>query len=222
MPVPGFAAFGPGYNEPRMVYPPLTLSLRCRCGELRGVARDVHPSAGFRFVCYCTDCQAFSRFLERPDVLDAAGGTDIFHMPAGRVTLTAGKDALRCLSFSSKVLRWYADCCRTPIANSAATARFPVVALIHSFIDHKDTSHSRDDTLGPPLCRIYERSAIGPLPANAPPPPSMGMFAHRAAKLFGWWVRGIGRPNPFFDEMTYAPLSAPRAFLPRERAALSG
>jgi hypothetical protein len=35
-------------------------------------------------------------------------------------------------------------------------------------------------------------------------------------------VRGIGRPNPFFDEMTYAPLSAPRVFLPRERAALSG
>jgi len=112
----------------------LDLPLRCRCGHVRGIAREVGASAGFRFVCYCTDCQAFARFLERPDVLDAAGGTDIFQIPAGRVKLTAGTDAVRCLTFSGKVLRWYADCCRTPIANTAASPRFPVVALIHSFM----------------------------------------------------------------------------------------
>jgi hypothetical protein len=27
--------------------------------------------------------------------------------------------------------------------------------------------------LGPPLCRIYERSAVGPIPPNAPGPPSL-------------------------------------------------
>ena len=47
---------------------------------------------------------------------------------------TAGADAVRCISFSAKVLRWYADCCRTPIANTAVSPRFPVVGLIHSFI----------------------------------------------------------------------------------------
>ena len=60
--------------------PPLNLPLRCRCGRVRGVASEVAPSAGFRFVCYCQDCQAFARFLERPDVFDAAGGTDIFQI----------------------------------------------------------------------------------------------------------------------------------------------
>ena len=30
----------------------------------------LNPSAGFRFVCYCKDCQAFARFLDRADVLD--------------------------------------------------------------------------------------------------------------------------------------------------------
>ncbi len=69
--------------------------LRCRCGRVRGAASDVSPTRGFRFVCYCTDCQVFARFLERRDVLDAAGGTDIFQMPAGHVKLTAGADALR-------------------------------------------------------------------------------------------------------------------------------
>ena len=64
------------------------------------------------------------------------GGTDIFQMPPGRVTLTAGTDAMQCLQLSSNVLRWYTDCCRTPIANTAATPRFPVIGMIHSFMDH--------------------------------------------------------------------------------------
>ncbi len=64
---------------------------------MRGVASEVSPSSGFRFVCYCQDCQAFARFLERRDLLDAAGGTDIFQMPPGRVKFTTGTDAVRCL-----------------------------------------------------------------------------------------------------------------------------
>ena len=196
------------------------VSLRCQCGRVRGVAREVTPATGFRFVCYCTDCQAFARFLAPPDVLDAAGGTDIVQMPAGRVTLTAGADALRCLSFSGKVLRWYAECCRTPIGNTAANPCFPVAALIHSVMDHDAGGHSRDAAFGPPLCRIYERSATAPLPPNAPAPPSFRLFALRATNVLGWWWRGLGRPHPFFDERTNAPLSAPRAFTPGERAAL--
>src|SRR5215471_10888991 len=130
---------------------PSDLPLRCRCGHVRGVASEV--SSGFRFLCYCKDCQAFARFLGRADALDAAGGTDIFQMPPARVTLTAGAEALRCLRFSSKVLRWYADCCRTPIGNTAADARFPVVAVIHCFMDHQADGRSRDAALGPALCR---------------------------------------------------------------------
>ena len=147
---------------------PLDLPLRCRCGRMRGVASDVSPSTGLRVVCYCKDCQAFAHFLERADVLDPAGGTDIFQMPPGRVKLTAGTDAMRCLRLSNKVLRWYTDCCRTPIANTAAGPRFPVIGVVHSFMDHAADSRSRDEVLGPPLCRIYERSAAGLSRATRP------------------------------------------------------
>jgi hypothetical protein len=189
---------------------------------VRGVAQEVLPSAGFRFVCYCKDCQAFAQFLNRPDVLDAAGGTDIFQMAPARIQIIAGADALRCLLLREKtrVLRWYADCCRTPIANTAATPRFPIVALIHSFIDAEASGRSRDEVLGPPLCRIYERSAIGLLPPKALAPPSVGVFINRASKMFGWWMRGLARPNPLFDDQTNAPISAPRALTPSERVAL--
>jgi hypothetical protein len=219
---------------------PFDLPLRCRCGHVRGVAREVSPSAGFRLVCYCKDCQAFAQFLahvpekwppvfrkghapiETPDLLDAAGGTDILQMAPGRLKLTAGTDALRSLRFSKKVFRWYADCCRTPIANSAASPRFPLIGLIHSFTDFEACGSSRDDMLGPPLCRIHERSAASPLPAGAPPAASFGILTQRASKVLGWWMRGLGRPNPFFDAGTGAPLSAPRSVTPEERAALCG
>jgi len=199
---------------------PLDLPLRCRCGRMRGIASNVSPSSGFRFVCYCRDCQAFARFLDRTDVLDPAGGTDIFQMPPARVKLTAGTDALRCLCLSGKVLRWYSECCRTPIANTPARPGFPVIGMVHSFMDHAAEGRSRDEALGPPLCRIFERSAVGRPPPNAPPPPSVGLFTRRASRLLGWWVRGLGRPTPFFDDRTRAPRAVPRALRESEHAAL--
>jgi hypothetical protein len=175
-----------------------------------GLARDVSPGSGFRFVCYCTDCQAFARFLERADVLDLAGGTDIFQMPPARVTLTAGTDALRCVRLSDRgVLRWYTDCCRTPVANSAARPGFPILAVIHSFMDH-EPARPRDAALGPPLCRLFERSATGPLPPDAPPAASFRIFARRASRMLRWWARGLARPSPVFDARTGAPRSEPQ------------
>jgi len=95
------------------------------------------------------------------------------------------------MQFSPKVIRWYAGCCATPVANTAAKPGFPLVALIHAVM--------RDVPFGPPLCRIYERSARGPLPADAPPPPSLRLFARRARLLLRWRLQGLHRPNPFFD-----------------------
>ena len=52
---------------------------------------------------------------------DPAGETDKFQVPPGRVKLTAGTEAVRSLRLSETgVLRWFADCCRTPIGNTAA------------------------------------------------------------------------------------------------------
>jgi Family of unknown function (DUF6151) len=200
---------------------PSDLPLRCRCGHVRGIAREISPSGGLRFVCYCNDCQAFARFLQRPDVLDAAGGTDIFQMPPAHMKLTAGADAVRCLRLSDRgVLRWYSDCCRTPIGNTAANPGFPIIGLIHSFMDIAACGRLKDDVLGPPVCRIHERSAVETLPPDAPPPPSLGVFFRRASKLLGWWMCGLGRPSPLFDDRTKAPLAVPRVLTRSERATL--
>jgi hypothetical protein len=193
------------------------LNLRCRCGRVRGIANEV-AQHGFRFICYCRDCQAFARVLARPDGLDGAGGTEIVQVPVSLVKLTAGTEVVRSLQCSSKVLRWYSDGCRTPIGNTAG-AGFPVVGLIHSFM--ADDAGSRDRALGPPLCRIYGGSASAPLPPDAPAPLSLGIIVCRASSLLGWWLRGIDRPSPFFDDRTNTPLSALRLFTASERAALN-
>ena len=193
---------------------PSNLPLRCRCARVRGVALDVAHSSGFRFVCYCRDCQAFARFLERPDVLDSAGGPISSRSRRRAVKLTAGTDQLRCVRRSEKVLRSYTDCCRTPVGNTAADARFPLVALIHSFTDHEADGRSRDDALGPRLCRIYEGSAVGPLPPDAPPRPSLRVFALRMQKVISWWWAGLARPSPFFDPRTKWPIVAARVLSP--------
>jgi hypothetical protein len=38
--------------------------------------------------------------------------------------------------------------------------------------------------------------------------------------MLGWWVRGLGRPTPFFDDWTKAPRAVPRVLTRSERAAL--
>ncbi len=48
---------------------------------------------------------------------------------------------------------------------------------------------------------------------------SFRVFARRGSKMLGWWVRGLGRPTPFFDERAKAPLAVPRVLTPSERAA---
>ena len=47
-----------------------------------------------------------------------------------------------------------------------------------------------------------------------------GLVAVRIPTLLGWWWRGLGRPNPFFDGQTRAPISEPRIFAPGERTGL--
>jgi hypothetical protein len=61
-------------------------------------------------------------------------------------------------------------------------------------MSHEADGRSRDEVLGPPLCRIYERSAVRPPPPNAPAPPSLRIFALRAFSV-GGCGGSVGRPR---------------------------
>jgi hypothetical protein len=187
---------------------------------VEGVATEVSPISGNRIVCYCEDCQAFSHFLERPDVLDTAGGTDIFQMAPSRLRITEGVAALRCMRLSDKgMYRWYAECCRTPIGNTLG-AWIPFVGLIHSFMGNDKSGRALDALLGPPVGYINGGSALGGLPPHARPATALRATARSARLVAEWWVTGKGSPSVFFDPRTKAPRIEPRVLGTAEREAL--
>ena len=108
----------------------MKMPLRCHCGAVRGEMDTERAYA--RATCYCKDCRAFARFLGVPGVLDASGGTDIVPVAPAAVRITAGGEHVVCMSLSPKgLLRWYAACCRTPLANTPR----PVVQFMVAVTD---------------------------------------------------------------------------------------
>lgn len=109
--------------------------IQCQCGALTGEVSNTHSV--MHAVCYCIDCRTYAFHLGKPEsVLDANGGTEVIATQAKRVTFTAGAQHLACLSLSPNgLLRWYAQCCNTPIANTPRNWRLPYVGLIHSCLN---------------------------------------------------------------------------------------
>lgn len=96
----------------------MDMPFRCDCGSLKG-RLETRRSAG-RARCYCRDCQAYARYLGREQaLLDGNGGTEIIACVPGGVQFTVGVDRLACVSLGERgLLRWHAQCCRTPIGNT--------------------------------------------------------------------------------------------------------
>lgn len=176
-----------------------TVSLRCRCGTLRGRASGISPAAQSRAVCYCDDCQIFALHLGLPDVLDERGGTDACMLTPAQVTISQGSEQVRCIRLSPKGLyRWYAACCNTPLGNTLS-ARIPVLILVHSCMDHGADGRSRDEDLGQPKVRMMARFAKGGVPRGAHAKVPLGMMPRIAVHIARGMLAGKAQPSPFFD-----------------------
>ena len=170
----------------------------------------VSRSTGNRLVCYCDDCQAFAHFLERAeDVLDANGGTDLYQMSPTRLEITDGGENLACVRLTPKgILRWYADCCKTPIGNTLPTNRIPFVSLFHACMDLK--GRSLDAVLGPVRAGVHGRYALGrPIAFRVYDRVSLVILSRVFGKLLIWRLRGEHKRSPFFDWISGRPVRTP-------------
>ncbi|MFO0567044.1 MAG: DUF6151 family protein [Polyangiaceae bacterium] len=177
------------------------VKLRCECGQVRGVARDVSPRGGTRVVCLCIDCQAYAHFLGRAAMLDENGGTDIFQLAPGQLDLREGRDQLRCMRLGPKgAMRWYTECCKTPVGNTAPSPSVPFVGVPHPFMDHGPSADARDRDLGPIRYRVQGQYGHGSLPSgtHAKFPPRL--LARTAYLLLRAKLTGKARPSPFWDD----------------------
>ena len=185
--------------------------LRCSCGKMRGSISGLRTEGGNRVVCHCDDCQAFAKELERDDVLDGHGGTDIFQVRPAQIRIDQGGAELSCLRLKAGgLLRWYTACCNTPVGNMMAAPKMPFVGLIHSVIDDDGDAARRDQLLGPVRCRIHGKFAVGDagrLEAHPTAPPSLLLRTLRW--LIGGWLKKRYAPSPFFDA-NGKPIAVPR------------
>ncbi len=195
-----------------------TVALRCRCGAVRGRALDASPSNLNRAVCYCDDCQAYARWLGGDDLVDARGGSDIVQMAPSRLRIDAGHEHLRVMRLGPKgLMRWYADCCRTPVGNQMPVAWSPFVGVPAAFVD--TSSQPLEALVGPVKMYVMGRFARGGCPPHAPPSvkPLDGLAV--MGNLARWVVAGV-RPQPFVDPATGAPRATPTVLSREERDAL--
>jgi hypothetical protein len=168
---------------------------QCRCGVLQGELH--HPEHGVRAICYCGDCQTYAHLLGKPqDVLDPLGGTEVVATQARYVRLTAGGQSLACLSLSPQgLLRWYARCCDTPIANTPRNWKLPYVGLVHTCLRRPE-----------PLERTFPvvRMQVNTRTAKGRPPrvkalQGVASFAGLLLRLTASRIGGGYKATPFFD-----------------------
>lgn len=187
-----------------------TIPLRCRCGAFRG---SVDADDGIHVVCYCDDCRAYVHALDRKDLLDENGGSEIWQTTPSRLKVSAGLDQVRCLRLSAKgMLRWHTVCCQTPIGNSMSNPGVPFIGLLRAVLDVDDAGVT---VLGPPT-RMQARFALGTPPAGSEQTASLRTIARVVRFLAKARLWGAQKPHPFFVDG--APLVTPRVLTPAERA----
>ncbi|QFS82700.1 hypothetical protein FIU97_07800 [Roseivivax sp. THAF40] len=106
------------------------LSLPCQCGTCHWEVVDRTPGTLLR--CYCKSCQSAQHHLGHADTrLSPEGGTLIFQTLPDNFHMIRGVPHLRAFRVTGRgVVRWYVDCCGTPVANTIATAALPFVGVV--------------------------------------------------------------------------------------------
>jgi len=189
--------------------------IECACGAVQGVIEG--SGAHNRGLCYCSDCRAFARFLNKaPEVLDEQGGTEIVQIAQPRLRFEQGEEHLAAVRLSDKgIIRWYAACCRTPIGNTLPTRRVAVIGLVRACLD----SNRMDQDFGPPGVIVHANSALGS-PKPRPRGPSGATV--RLIRIIGAsLITGRYRRSPLFDDAGSLRV-APKVLTQEELAVLKG
>ncbi|MFP6709993.1 MAG: DUF6151 family protein [Alphaproteobacteria bacterium] len=89
--------------------------------------------------------------------MDEFSGTDVLRMIPAQVTCRQGAGQLRCLRLTAKGLyRWYANCCKTPIANTIAPGP-PFVGVVRTALA---ADGPLDAAIGPVQFYMQGKAAI--------------------------------------------------------------
>lgn len=186
---------------------PPDLEFACSCGTVKGFLVNPGPRSGDHIVCHCNDCQNFARILGAGDrFLDGHGGTDLYQGRCAHMRLTQGRDRLACLHLTEKpTLRWYADCCSTPLFNSYANGRIPYLTILVANCLTDDPNR----IFGPVIGHLFTEG-MADMPDTAPKMTMGGLMRRFLPRMVKDLVSGNRRRSELFDPRTLAPITPPR------------
>ncbi|MEJ1158848.1 DUF6151 family protein [Prosthecomicrobium sp. N25] len=173
-----------------------TVTFGCRCGEVRGMVVRAAPASVNRVICYCDDCQAFAHWLDRADLLDDHGGSDIVQLAPAAMSFTKGEEKIGGVRLTSRGLhRYYATCCNTPVGNMVSPT-IPFVGVMAAVF--RTDGQDPDAVFRPPIGAIKGEFAVGETPPGSRGI-SLWLMARAIAKVLKWRLSGWTWPHPFFD-----------------------
>lgn len=115
-------------------------------------------------------------------------------------------EILACVSLSPRgLLRWYAACCGTPIANTPRDWRLPYVGLMHVCLRQPDPLERSFPQVD---MRVNTKSAHGAVPRDTGLAGKL-RFLRMVVRLAGMRVTGAYRSTPLFSR-SGEPVAAPR------------
>ena len=197
----------------------MKMAVECDCGKVKATIESKHLR-GYRAVCLCDDCQAYAHYLQRADILDANGGTDIIPAMPSHYTIQEGHEKIKCVRLSDKgMFRWYASCCQSPIGNSMSSRAMPYLGVPSRMFNKKNSTEQIENEFGPVRERIQAQFAKGPLPPLAQKTVSLP-FMLRVIKFIAFAkLSRAGSSSPFF-KADGKPVSEPYVLTTQERDAL--
>lgn len=185
----------------------MAIEFECSCGKTHWQVQGEKRRPGLRLACHCADCQAFAHHLGHQDTLDDAGGTEVFQIRPADLEITIGEENVRPLRLSPNgLIRWYATCCKSPIAFTPSNPRIAYLGLVTTPVQDKAP-------LGPLIARVNTKTATKPVASFGRAQAVIRIGARLAAlRLGGGWKR-----SPLFDE-DGQPIAAPYVISREDRA----
>lgn len=173
------------------------MQVQCRCGKFQGLLPKLPGDTAGRLKCYCDDCQNYLIHLDRTDLLDKNGGTEIVAVYPKDFVVEKGEDYLACLRLSaSGPYRWYTTCCHSPVANTRAKVGW--LGVFANVFNDRDPQYL-SSTLGNVKSAIMGKYAKGTVPDGTAATFNFKAFATVGPFMLKAFFKKAYQPSPFFQ-----------------------
>jgi hypothetical protein len=173
------------------------MEIQCDCGKFRAELTQFPKNTPGRLICYCDDCQAYLHFLQRSELLDKNGGTEIIPAYPADIKFISGGEGLKCVRLlPNGMFRYYTSCCNSPVANT--DPHRPWAGILRPMYTVKNPT-ALDEALGPVKSSIMGKYAKGTPPPGTPQSFDLrGMVTVLPFILKGKFL-GKSKGSPFFE-----------------------